>query len=74
MNVGRLISILEMCDENDEVTFIFDSDERFSTDIGEGLFEVSQLNVTGLKINGRIPLTNGMTHKVITGDEPSIFK
>ena len=59
MQVKELIKILEKCDENDEITFIFDNDDKLSTNRGEGLFEVSQVNVTGQKINGKIALSNG---------------
>lgn len=74
MQVKKLIDILKMCDENDEVTFIFDSNEMFSWDRGNGLFEVSQVNVTGYKINGKIPLTNGNSHHLVKDDAELIYK
>lgn len=74
MQVKDLIKILEKCDENDEITFIFDNDERLSRNRGEGLFEVSQVSVTGQKINGKIALSNGRTYKLIQEDAESIFK
>ena len=74
MQVKELISILEKCDENDEITFIFDENPRFSWDRGHGLHEVSMIHVTGFKINGKIPLTNGSTHHIIEEDAPTIFK
>lgn len=73
MYVKDLISILAKCDENDEVTFIFDESKHFSCDRGDGLKEASQVNVTGLKINGKIALTNGFSAKLLKGDEESIF-
>lgn len=74
MQVKELIKILEKCDENDEITFIFDNDDKLSTNRGEGLFEVSQVNVTGQKINSKIALSNGRTYKLIQEDAESIFK
>lgn len=74
MRVQDLINILQNCNGNDELTFIFDSNERFSTERGNGLFEVSQVNVTGLKINGRIALTNGNSHHLVEDDADSIFE
>lgn len=74
MYVKDLKQILAKCDENDEITFIFDEDNRFSWDRGHGLKEVTMVNVTGYKINGKIALTNGMSSKLIKGDEESIFK
>ena len=73
MYVKDLIQILEKCNPDDEVTFIFDEDPSLSRDRGQGLHEVTMFNVTGYKINGKIPLTNGMTHKLIKGDEDLIF-
>jgi len=73
MYVKDLLRILEKCDENDEITFIFDEDPRYSWDRGEGLHEVTMVNVTGKKINGKIPLTNGFSSKLLKGDEESIF-
>lgn len=74
MKVKELISILEKCDENDEITFIFDESEQFSWNRGNGLHEVSQVNVTGFKIDGKIPLTNGSSYHLVEEDAPSIFK
>ena len=45
----------------------------YSRNLGQGLHEVSQVNVTGKKIDGKIALTNGMTHKLLKGNEESIF-
>lgn len=73
MEVWRLIQILEKCDPNDEITFIFDENERFSWDRGNGLKEASMVSVTGYKINGKIPLTNGWSSKLIEKDAPSIY-
>lgn len=74
MKVQRLIDILKDCNPNDEITFIFDSNEMFSWDRGNGLFEVSQVNVTGYKINGKIPLTNGNSHHLVEDDAELIYK
>ena len=73
MYVKDLKQLLAKCDENDEITFIFDENKSFSWDRGDGLKEVTQVNVTGYKINGKIALTNGLTYKLLKGDEPSIF-
>ena len=73
MQVQALINILEKCNPTDEITFIFDSNPMFSRERTDGIFEVSQVNMTGLKINGKIPLTNGMSSKLLKGDEDSIF-
>ena len=73
MKAQELISILEKCNPTDEITFIFDDAEMYSRNLGQGLHEVSQVNVTGLKIDGKIALTNGFSAKLLTGDEESIF-
>lgn len=73
MRVRDLIQVLANCNPNDEVTFIFDSNSMLSRERVDGIFEVSQVNVTGSKINGKIPLTNGMSSKLLKGDEESIF-
>lgn len=73
MKAQELIRILEKCNPTDEITFIFDDAEMYSRNLGQGLHEVSQVNVTGKKINGKIALTNGMTHKLLNGNEESIF-
>ncbi len=73
MYVKDLIAILEKCNPNDEMTFIFDENPRLSWNCGNGLHEVSQVNVTGYKINGKVALTNGMSSKLLTGEEPTIF-
>lgn len=74
MEVWRLIKILEKCDPNDEITFIFDSNKRFSWDRGDGLFEATMVSVTGFKINGKIPLTNGWSSKLVEPGAPLIYK
>lgn len=74
MYVKDLLQILAQCDENDEVTFIFDERGHFSRDRGNHLREVSQINVTGVKIDGKIALTNGLSAFLLKGDEESIFK
>lgn len=73
MKAQELMRILLKCNPDDEITFIFDENPRYSSDLGQGLHEVSQVNVTGKKINGKIALTNGMTHKLLNGTEESIF-
>ena len=73
MYVKDLIQILEKCDENDEVTFIFDETSNSHWERGHGLKEVSMINVTGYKINDKIALSNGFSAKLLKGDEPSIF-
>lgn len=73
MYVKDLLNILKDCNEEDEITFIFDENERFSWNRGNGLHEVSQVNVTGYKINGKIALTNGCSHHLVEEDAPIIF-
>lgn len=73
MKAKELMRILLKCNPDDEITFIFDENPRYSSDLGQGLHEVSQVNVTGKKINEKIALTNGMTHKLLNGNEESIF-
>ena len=73
MYVKDLKQLLAKCDENDEITFIFDENKTLSWDRGEGLKEVTQVNVTGYKINGKIALTNGFSAKLLKGDESRIF-
>ena len=74
MYVKDLKQILELCDENDEITFIFDENSNAHFERGHGLKETSMINVTGYKINGKIALTNGFSAKLLKGDEESIFK
>ena len=74
MYVKDLKQILAKCDDNDEITFIFDGSGSFSWYRGNGLHEVTQVNVTGHKINGKIALTNGFSAQLLKGDEESIFK
>ena len=73
MYVKDLIQILEKCNPNDEVTFIFDETPMFSRTRTEDLKEASQVNVTGYKINGKVALTNGASAKLLKGDEEKIF-
>lgn len=73
MQVKDLIKVLQKCDGEMEVTFIFDNDERLSWDRNDGLFETTIVNVTGKQINGKVALTNGKSAKLLKGDEPSIF-
>ncbi|MBQ3407950.1 MAG: hypothetical protein IJH12_01945 [Clostridia bacterium] len=73
MYVKDLKQLLAKCDENDEITFIFDESESVSWDRGNGLKEATQVNVTGYKINGKIALTNGFSAKLLKGDEAPIF-
>ncbi|WP_296875583.1 hypothetical protein [uncultured Methanobrevibacter sp.] len=73
MYVGDLIRILEKCDENDEVTFIFDENSNSHWEREHGLKEVTMVNVCGYKINGKIAMSNGMSAKLLKGDEESIF-
>jgi len=73
MYVKDLIQLLANCDENDEITFIFDENEMYSKDLGNGLKQVSQINVTGKKIGGKIALNNGITFPLLKGDEDTIF-
>ena len=73
MKAKELMRILLKCNPDDEITFIFDENPRYSSDLGQGLHEVSDVNVTGKKINGKIALTNGWTSKLLNGNEESIF-
>ena len=74
MYAKELIQILSKCNPDDEITFIFDENERFSYDRGNGLKETTMVNVTGYKINGKIALTNGWSSKLLKGgDEETIF-
>lgn len=74
MQVKDLIKILEKCDENDELTFIFTDNKYFSWNRGNGLFEASQINVVGSKINGKIALSNGGFAPLVEEDAEDIFK
>lgn len=74
MQVKDLIKILEKCDGEDEISFIFDDSKMKSIDRGNGLFETIGIDVTALKINGRVALTNGMSCHLIEDDAESIFK
>lgn len=74
MKVKQLIDILKDCNEEDEITFIFDSDKSRSWNRGNGLYEVAMVNVTGYKINNKIPLTNGMSSRLVKEDAELIFK
>lgn len=73
MYIKDLLQILSKCDPDDEITFIFDENPSYSWDRGNGLHEVTQVNVTGRKINGKIPLTNGFSSQLLKGDEEHIF-
>lgn len=74
MQVRDLMAVLEKCNGEDEITFIFDNNKFLSRERETGLFEVSQISVTALKINGKIALTNGMSSKLLKGDEETIYK
>lgn len=74
MYVKDLMKILVECDENDEITFIFDENSNTHREREHGLKETTMINVTGYKINGKIALTNGFSAKLLKGDEESIFK
>lgn len=73
MYVKDLKRLLELCDENDEITFIFDENSNTHREREHGLKETTMINVTGKKINGKIALTNGVSAKLLKGDEESIF-
>lgn len=73
MKVKDLIEVLENCDAEDEISFIFDSDKRLSVNRRHGLFEVSNISVTGRKINGKIALTNGLSSLLVEDDAEPIF-
>ena len=73
MYVKDLMRILADCDENDEVTFIFDENSNSHREREHGLKETTMVNVCGYKINGKIALSNGWSAKLLKGDEPSIF-
>ena len=73
MKVKELINILQNCSPEDEITFIFDENERLSQDRGHNLKEVTMINVCGHKINGKIALSNGVSAKLLKGDEETIF-
>lgn len=74
MYVKDLMGILAKCDENDEITFIFDENSNSHWNREHGLKETTMLNVLGKKIDGKIVLSNGRSAKLLKGDEPSIFK
>ena len=74
MYVKDLKQILDKCDDNDEITFIFDENKRYSYEREHNLKETSQVNVCGKKIGNKIALTNGFCAKLLKGDEPSIFE
>ena len=73
MYVKDLMRILADCDENDEVTFIFDENSNSHREREHGLKETTMVNVCGYKINGKIALSNGWSAKLLKGDEESIF-
>ena len=73
MYVKDLMKILAECDENDEITFIFDETSNSHWERGHGLKETTMVNVCGYKINGKIALSNGWSAKLLKGDEESIF-
>lgn len=73
MYAKDLIRILSKCNPDDEITFIFDENTTRSWDRGNGLHEATQVNVTCKKINGKIALTNGLSSKLLNGDEEEIF-
>jgi len=73
MYVKDLKQLLELCDENDEITFIFDENSNSHWEREHGLKEATMVNVCGYKINGKIALSNGWSDKLLKGDEPSIF-
>ena len=73
MYVKDLLQTLSQCNPDDEITLIFDENPTYSWDRGNGLHEATQVNVTGKKINGKIALTNGLSSKLLTGDEEEIF-
>lgn len=73
MQAKDLIETLSKCNPDDEITFIFDENPTRSWDCGNGLHEVTEVNVTGKKIHGKIALTNGLSSKLLTGTEEEIF-
>lgn len=73
MYVSDLIRILEKCDENDEVIFIFDENCHAHIEREHGLKQTSRIDVCGKKIDGKIALSNGWSAKLLKGDEESIF-
>ena len=74
MNVKNLKELLDKCDENDEIIFIYDENTNTYRDLGNGLKEIIGINVTGKKINGKIALTNGRSCQLLKGNEKSIIK
>lgn len=73
MYVRDLKQLLELCDENDEITFIFDENSNTHREREHNLKETTMINVCGYKINGKIALSNGWSAKLLKGDEESIF-
>ncbi len=73
MYVKDLKQILDKCDEDDEIIFIFDENCRAHIEREHGLKQTSMINVCGKKIDGKIALSNGLSAKLLKGDEPSIF-
>ena len=74
MYVKDLKQLLELCDENDEITFIFDENSHSHRELEHNLKETTMINVCGKKINGKIALSNGFSAKLLKGNEASIFK
>lgn len=73
MYVRDLKQILAKCDDNDEITFIFDENSNSHFEREHNLKETTMINVCGKKINGKIALSNGWSAKLLKGDEESIF-
>lgn len=73
MYVKDLKQILDKCDENDEITFIFDENMNAHRERDFNLKETTMINVCGKKIDGKIVLTNGFCAQLLKGDEPNIF-
>lgn len=73
MYVKDLKQLLAKCDDNDEITFIFDENSNTHIERKYGLKETTMIDVCGKKINNKIVLSNGLTYKLLKGDEPSIF-
>ena len=73
MYVKDLKEILELCDENDEIIFIFDENNNAHFEREHGLKQTTMINVCGKKIDGKIALSNGFSAKLLKGDEESIY-
>ena len=71
MKVKELIDILQDCNQEDELTFIFDKNNAWNR--GNDLYEVSYIAVTGYKINGKIPLTNGMSSLLVDKENAELI-